>query len=126
LALPSFSKPGVPSVTLTRGQTWPAQTSIETGQVVALTDGAAALALKFALPRTRYTVQLVGLSAADFNALWAFLWHPLVDGSQQSFTWIDERGISRQVRWLLDSAFTWEESSAGRLSVTLVLREESA
>jgi hypothetical protein len=123
---PSFQKAGVPTVTLTRGQTWPAQTSIETGQVVALTDGAAALALKFALPRTRYTVQLIGLSQSDFSALWAFLWHPLIDGSQQPFTWIDELGASRQVRWLLDSAFTWEETSAGRLNVTLVLREESS
>jgi len=124
MALPSFSKPGVPTVTLTRGQTWPAQTSIETGQVVALTDGTAALALKFAPPRPRYTVQLGGLSQSDFDALWAFLWHPLIDGSQQPFTWIDERGTSRQVRWLLDPAFTWQESSAGRLDVTLVLREE--
>jgi hypothetical protein len=124
MALPTFSKPGVPTVTLHRGQSWPAQTSIETGQVVALTDGAAALAFKFALPRPRYTVQLVGLSAAEMSALWAFLWHPLVDGSQQPFTWVDERGVSRQVRWLLDSAFTWEETSAGRLTVTLVLREE--
>ena len=126
MALPTFSKPGVPTVTLTRGQTWPAQTSIETGQVVALTDGAAALPLKFALPRTRYTVQLVGISQNDFSALWAFLWHPLVDGSQQPFTWVDEFGVARQVRWLLDSAFTWQETSAGRLDVTLVLREESA
>ena len=74
---PSFQKAGVPTVTLTRGQTWPAQTSIETGQVVSLTDGAAALPLKFAMPRWRYTVQLVGLSAADFSALWAFLLAPL-------------------------------------------------
>jgi hypothetical protein len=124
MSFPQFVKAGVPTVTLTRGQTWPAQTSIETGQVVALTDGAAALALKFALPRWRYTVQLVGLSQSDFSALWAFLWHPLLDGSQQPFTWVDELGVSRQVRWLLDSAFTWQESSAGRLDVTLVLREE--
>lgn len=123
--LPQFVKAGVPTVTLTRGQTWPVQASIETGQVVALTDGAAALALKFALPRTRYTVQLVGLSQSDFDALWVFLWHPLIDGSQQPFTWVDERGVSRQVRWLLDSAFTWQETSAGRLDVTLVLREEA-
>jgi hypothetical protein len=122
--LPSFSKPGVPTVTLTRGQTWPAQTSIETGQVVALTEGTQALAYKFALPRWRYTVQFPGLSQSDFDALWAFLTHPLVDYSQQSFTWVDERGISRQVRWLTDSAFTWQETSAGRLDVTLVLREE--
>lgn len=121
---PQFMKAGVPTVILTRGQSWPAQTSIETGQVVALTDGMQALALKFAPTRPRYIVQLVGLSQADFTALWAFLWHPLIDGSQQPFTWIDERGVSRQVRWLLDSAFTWEETSAGRLTVTLILREE--
>jgi hypothetical protein len=122
--LPQFVKEGVPPVTLGRGQMWPAQSSIETGQVVALTDGTQALAYKFAVPRPRYTVQFTGLSQGDFDALWAFLWHPLVDGSQQPFTWIDERGVSRQVRWLLDTAFTWEETSAGRLSVTLVLREE--
>jgi hypothetical protein len=101
------------------------QTSIETGQVVGLTDGLAALALKFAPPRPRHTVQLVGLSQSDFDALWGFLWHPLIDGSQQPFTWVDERGVSRQVRWLLDSAYTWEEVSAGRLNVTLTLREEA-
>ena len=39
MGLPMFQKEGVPTVTLSRGQTWPAQTSIETGQVVALTDG---------------------------------------------------------------------------------------
>jgi len=122
---PTFSKPGAGTVTLARGQSWPAQTSIETGQVVALTDGMQALALKFASTRPRYTVQLGGLSQSDFDALWAFLWHPLIDGSQQPFTWVDERGTSRQVRWLLDPAFTWEETSAGRLSVTLILREES-
>jgi len=93
--------------------------------VVALTEGTQALGYKFAAPRPRYTVQLVGLSQSDFTALWAFLWHPLVDGSQQPFTWVDERGVSRQVRWLLESAFTWAETSAGRLDVTLVLREES-
>jgi len=124
MAYPQFVKAGVPTVTLTRGQTWPAQTSIETGQVVALTDGMLALALKFAPTRPRYTVQLGGLSQSDFDALWAFLWHPLIDGSQQPFTWVDERGVSRTVRWLLDTAFTWEETSSGRLSVTLVLREE--
>ena len=125
MPLPMFQKEGVPTVTLTRGQTWPAQTSIDTGQVVALTDGLQALPLKYAAPRFRYTVQLPNLSRADFEALWAFLWHPRIDGAQQPFTWIDELGVSRQVRWLLDPAFTWEETSAGRLAVTLILREES-
>jgi hypothetical protein len=124
MALPTFSKPGVPTVTLTRGQSWPAQMSIETGQVIALTDGMQALALQFAAPRARYTVQLTGLSQADFSALWAFLWHPLIDGGQQPFTWVDELGVSRSVRWLLDSVFTWQETAAGRLEVTLVLRDE--
>ena len=122
---PQFVKAGVPTVTLTRGQSWPAQTSIETGQVVALSDGTAALALKFAAARARYTVQLTGLSQSAFDALWAFLWHPRIDSGQQPFTWVDELGVSREVRWLLDSAFTWQETSAGRLDVTLILREES-
>ena len=121
---PSFQKAGVPPVTLTRGQSWPAQTSIETGQVVGLTDGLQAVSVKFATRVPRYTVQLTGVSQRDFDALWAFLWHPLIDGSQQPFTWLDERGVSRQVRWLLDSAFTWVETSAGRLDVTLTLRED--
>lgn len=124
MAMPTFSKPGVPTVTLTRGQTWPAQTSIDTGQVIGLTDGLQAVSVKFATRVPRYTVQFPGLSQSDFDALWAFLWHPLVDGSQQPFTWRDERGVSRQVRWVLDSAFTWSETSAGRLDVTLILRED--
>lgn len=121
---PTFSKPGVPTVTLARGQSWPMQPSIETGQVVTLTDGAAALAFKFAQPRPRFTVQLTSLSQADFSALWGFLWHPLIDGSQQPFTWVDERGVSREVRWLLETAFTWVETASGRLDLTLTLRQE--
>ena len=92
--------------------------------MVALTDGLQALPLKYATPRFRYTVQLRWPVGHDFDALWDFLWHPLIDGSQRPFTWVDELGVARQVRWLLDPAFTWEETSAGRFSVTLILGKE--
>lgn len=122
---PSFQQPGVPTVTLRRGQSWPVQSSIDTGQVIGLTDGFQAVSVKFATRVTRHTLQLTGVSQSDFDALWAFLWHPLVDGSQQPFTWVDERGVSRRVRWILEQAFTWTETASGRLDVTLTLREDA-
>ena len=80
---PAPGQAGVPTVTLTRGQSWPVQYSVDTGQVVGLTDGLQAVSVKFASRVPRHTVQLTGLSQSDFDALWAFLWHPLIDGSQQ-------------------------------------------
>ena len=103
MPLPTFAKAGVPTVTLSRGQSWPVQTSIDTGQVVG-THGWLAGGLR-QICHARATLY----RAADRRCRSAIL---MPSGPSSGIRWSTaassplpgwmRRGVTRQVRWLLE------------------------
>lgn len=126
MALPQFTKAGVGTVTFSeRGQVFPLRRTIQTGLVLGYTDALQTVATRYATRKHIHSVTFEGLPGADWTQLDTFLWHPLIDGSRGTFTWTDERGVARLVRWIVEATFEFSETSEGRYTATLVLRQEA-
>lgn len=126
MALPTWVKSGVSTVTFSRGDRFPRPLEGSEGQLVAESEaGTVRVATLHAVVRF-YTMNFAGqtrLPTADYDAMRTFLLDPLVNLSANSFTWTDTDGTARTVRYM-DGLSQFSPSSSGFYQGSILLREE--
>ena len=126
MALPTWSKSGVTTVTFSRGDSYPRPLEGQEGQLVAESEaGTVRVATLHAVIRF-YTMNFSGptrLPTADYDAMRTFLLNTLVNLSANTFTWTDSDSTARTVRYM-DGLSQFSPSSSGFYQGNILLREE--
>jgi hypothetical protein len=101
-------------------RTYPLREPRERLQVVARSAGGTLRVQDKGVGTRKVRLAFRGLSGADYAAL--LRWYDEISvGALNAFTFIDEGGVERQVRWL--GALEFEQSASGRYSGELTLEE---
>lgn len=119
-----FSKGGLSDLTLTRGRIFPLAEPIEINQEINLTDGMNPKVTDYGGTAVFWQVTFLYLTKDNFdgavNGLKTWFSSTVINWCENSFTLIDESGVSHTVR-LWQKQFNMPENSNGRYSVSFTL-----
>lgn len=125
MAFPTFTKAGVASVFLSRGDTYPTRKPIQARQRIGKSHAGEVHVATLSPPEYLHVLTFSGLTTTDRANILAFLNDPLVNWAQESWAYSDVAGVTYTVRWL-DGGLDFEETSPGQWAGTITLREEIA
>lgn len=119
MAAPSLSKAGVTTMTFTKASTFPSAEPLTINQFVGVSDDNTIRVFSLGVPKRTLTVIFEQLTPFDITDLEAFFNDPLVNWGVNSFTYTDETGNARTVRYL-QPTFDPEQVSDENYSLTMV------
>lgn len=125
MSYPTLTKGGVTTVTFSRGNTFPADTTYHPRQSIGIAEAGQVRVSTLSDPEIFMPVQFEALPEADINALLAFLQDPLVNWAAFSVTYTDTDGDAWTVR-IVDTTFTRSQVASGLYNVKLLFRRELA
>lgn len=120
MALPTFSKSLVPTVTLSRGSTFPSSRPLVINQVTGVSDNNTIRVFSLGPPRETLELQFEQLTTADIENLKDFFNDSLVNWGLNTFTYTDEDGVAHVVR-ILQTELSPLEVAPDNVSLGLVL-----
>ena len=120
MAKPTFTKLGVPTVTLSRAATFPSVDPIIMNQFIGVSDNNVIRVASLGPARQILSVELEQLNALDITNLTAFFRNPLINWGLNSFNYTDSAGIMHTVRYL-QSDFSPQLTSDDNYSLNLTL-----
>ena len=126
MALPSFSKSGVTTMTFSRGDAWPRRTPGDERQLVGVSEGKQVRVATLSVPEEFIVLDFAGqtaLPSADYANLSVFLRNALINFRATSFTFTDTDASARTVRYW-GGFYELTQTSSGRYQGVLTLRVE--
>ena len=126
MALPSFSKALVPTMTFSRGDAWPRRTPGDERQLVGVSEGKQVRVATLSAPEEFITLDFAAqtaLPSADYTNLSAFLKNTLINFRANSFTFTDTDSSIKTVRYW-SGYYDFTQTVLGRYQGTLTLRVE--
>jgi len=123
MPFPTFSKAGVPTVILSRGDVYPTRLTVTPRQRVATTNAGAVQVATYSPEETQHRLSFVDMPTADRTALLAFLRNALINWAAFTFTYTDVNAATYTVRYL-SGMLDWQETAPGLWDGDILLREE--
>lgn len=120
MAAPTFSKPGVTTVTLSTGATFPYADPRIPNQFIGVSDNNTVRSATLSARRKLLVIPFEQLNEIDKTNIIGFLENPLVNYAQASFTYTDEKGVAATVRFL-QPELSLPEDATDNISGTLTL-----
>lgn len=123
MAYPQFSKAGMATLVLSRGNVYPDRHAYTPRQLVARSEAGQTRVATLSEPDELFPLVFERLPLVDYNALRAWLADPRINWQASSFTYTDTAGVATVVRYA-DATFDLAQVAPGRFSGTLTLRRE--
>ena len=123
MALPTFAKSGISTVTFEREEALPVNEDYERRSISHLTD-MNTIYVVYRANRTRIiTITFKKQSATLLAALLTFLRHTNINWSQSSFVYTDSSSVAHTVYYVDKQQFEYQEGMNTRYNITLILKE---